>query len=77
MGVSHEKLDRICHVTCKHRLHSKLTGAGGGGCAVTLLRPDTPQEVIYHVVKDLTEEGFKCFQTIVGGPGVTATFVND
>lgn len=77
MGVSHETLDRICHVTSKHGLHSKLTGAGGGGCAVTLLRPDTPQTVIESVIKELIQAGFKCFQTTVGGPGVTAAVVND
>ena len=33
LGVSHLTLDKVCHVTSKYRLHSKLTGAGGGGCA--------------------------------------------
>ncbi|XP_033025353.1 mevalonate kinase isoform X3 [Lacerta agilis] len=39
IGVSHSSLDRVCQVTASHGLHSKLTGAGGGGCAITLLRP--------------------------------------
>lgn len=37
MGVGHPKLDRICRLGKKYGLCSKLTGAGGGGCAVTLL----------------------------------------
>jgi mevalonate kinase len=37
MGVSHSALDQLCQITTKHNLHSKLTGAGGGGCAITLI----------------------------------------
>ena len=39
LGVSHPALDQACHVTQSHGLHSKLTGAGGGGCAFTLVPP--------------------------------------
>jgi len=75
MGVSHETLDRLCCITLKHGLHSKLTGAGGGGCAVTLLRPDTSQDLIETVQKELTQLGFVCFETVVGGPGVLASIL--
>ena len=37
LGVGHPKLDELCSVTEKFGLKSKLTGAGGGGCAITLL----------------------------------------
>ncbi|XP_064882599.1 mevalonate kinase isoform X3 [Oncorhynchus nerka] len=40
MGVGHPALDTLCRVTLARGLHSKLTGAGGGGCGITLLRPD-------------------------------------
>uniref|UniRef100_A0A4W4G6I6 mevalonate kinase n=1 Tax=Electrophorus electricus TaxID=8005 RepID=A0A4W4G6I6_ELEEL len=39
MGVGHPALDTLCRLTLAHGLHSKLTGAGGGGCGITLLRP--------------------------------------
>uniref|UniRef100_A0A674N459 Mevalonate kinase n=1 Tax=Takifugu rubripes TaxID=31033 RepID=A0A674N459_TAKRU len=39
MGVGHPALDTLCRVTLAKGLHSKLTGAGGGGCGITLLRP--------------------------------------
>lgn len=39
MGVGHPALDTLCRVTMNRGLHSKLTGAGGGGCGITLLRP--------------------------------------
>lgn len=41
MGVGHSSLDTLCRVTLARGLHSKLTGAGGGGCGITLLRPGT------------------------------------
>lgn len=39
MGVGHPALDVLCRLTLARGLHSKLTGAGGGGCGITLLRP--------------------------------------
>lgn len=41
LGVGHASLDQLCQVTTAHGLHSKLTGGGGGGCGITLLRPGT------------------------------------
>uniref|UniRef100_A0ABM0MIQ6 Mevalonate kinase n=1 Tax=Saccoglossus kowalevskii TaxID=10224 RepID=A0ABM0MIQ6_SACKO len=39
LGVSHPSLEQVVQITSKHGLHSKLTGAGGGGCALTLIAP--------------------------------------
>jgi mevalonate kinase len=40
VGVGHEKLDSVARIT-KEVGWTKLTGAGGGGCALTLLREGT------------------------------------
>lgn len=37
MGVSHAVIETVLRTTLKYKLSSKLTGAGGGGCVLTLL----------------------------------------
>lgn len=37
MGVSHPCIETVVRTTLKYNLVSKLTGAGGGGCVLTLL----------------------------------------
>lgn len=37
MGVSHASIETVLRTTLKYKLTSKLTGAGGGGCVITLL----------------------------------------
>ncbi|KAF9349456.1 Mevalonate kinase [Mortierella sp. NVP85] len=69
LGVSHPALEKVREISSKLGLKSKLTGAGGGGCALTLIRDDVTPETV-EVVKQLLEaEGFQCMETQVGGPG--------
>ncbi|KAI9208461.1 ribosomal protein S5 domain 2-type protein [Polychytrium aggregatum] len=75
-GVSHPTLELVRQITTGHGLHSKLTGAGGGGCALTLLRQDTPASKVTKVTKDLQKQGFSCFETSVGCQGATASFLD-
>ncbi|KAM9810941.1 mevalonate kinase [Neosynchiropus ocellatus] len=70
MGVGHPALDVVCRVTLARGLHSKLTGAGGGGCSITLLRPETDTSVVQSTVQELKDCGFDCWETSIGGPGV-------
>ncbi|KAM8865610.1 mevalonate kinase [Synchiropus picturatus] len=70
MGVGHPALDVLCRVTLARGLHSKLTGAGGGGCGITLLRPETDSSVVQSTVQELKDCGFDCWETSIGGPGV-------
>ncbi|NWH28376.1 KIME kinase, partial [Grus americana] len=71
IGVGHPSLDRLCRVTASHGLHSKLTGAGGGGCGITLLRQDTSLLAVEAAKRDLCACGFECWETNIGAPGVT------
>ncbi|KAM4709834.1 mevalonate kinase [Discoglossus pictus] len=72
IGVGHPSLDKLCQVTASHGLHSKLTGAGGGGCAITLLRPDVDDGVVEAAKQQLIDCGYHCWQTSIGAVGVSA-----
>ena len=51
LGVSHPRLDRLRYLVDQAGVGwTKLTGAGGGGCAITLLRPD---ELAKAIPKDV------------------------
>uniref|UniRef100_A0AAF6YN97 mevalonate kinase n=1 Tax=Bos taurus TaxID=9913 RepID=A0AAF6YN97_BOVIN len=71
LGVGHASLDQLCQVTTAHGLHSKLTGAGGGGCGITLLRPDVERPAVEATKRALSGCGFDCWETSVGAPGVS------
>ncbi|CAA7024690.1 unnamed protein product [Microthlaspi erraticum] len=66
MGVSHSSIETVIRTTVKHKLVSKLTGAGGGGCVLTLLPTGT---VVDKVVEELESSGFQCFTASIGGNG--------
>ncbi|XP_022104077.1 mevalonate kinase-like [Acanthaster planci] len=70
LGVSHPSLEALCSLTAKFGLHSKLTGAGGGGCALTLLRPDTAADTVMHVREEVAAVGYDLWETSIGGVGV-------
>ncbi|KAN0062910.1 cystathionine beta-lyase [Thecaphora frezii] len=72
LRVSHPSLEAIRAKTWMEplRLSTKLTGAGGGGCAVTLLPDGIPDDEVRRLAAELERDGFKCYETRVGGGGV-------
>ncbi|KAG8972423.1 cystathionine beta-lyase, partial [Tulasnella sp. 427] len=70
LGVSHPALERIREVTRERGLHAKLTGAGGGGCAVVLLPDAIDDGALGELVQALGKEGFEAYTTAVGGSGL-------
>ncbi|KAL4699177.1 hypothetical protein H8959_011834 [Pygathrix nigripes] len=68
LGVGHASLDQLCQVTRARGLHSKLTGAGGGGCGITLLKPGLEQPEVEATKQALTSCGFDCWETSIGAP---------
>ena len=71
LGVSHPKLERIRELVDSYNAGwTKLTGAGGGGCAITLLDPSVPAETIRKLEASIDAEGFRRYDTFLGGEGV-------
>ena len=71
LGVSHPKLERIRELIDHSGIGwTKLTGAGGGGCSITLLKPNVKKEVLTDLDEKLKSEGFEKYETTLGGPGV-------
>ncbi|CAO3668672.1 unnamed protein product [Rhizopus stolonifer] len=69
LGVSHPSLEKVKSITSELNLKTKLTGAGGGGCAVTFIPCDVNQEAMDNAMSRLNAEGYDCYQTSVGGAG--------
>lgn len=71
LGVSHPRLERIRELVDYSNIGwTKLTGAGGGGCAITLLRNEAEDSARKSLKDRLVEEGFELYETILGGDGV-------
>lgn len=71
LGVSHPKLERIREIVDYADVGwTKLTGAGGGGCAITLLRGDVSPAQLDKVNSAFEEAGFEEYKTTLGGDGV-------
>ncbi|SCZ87567.1 BZ3500_MvSof-1268-A1-R1_Chr2-2g05033 [Microbotryum saponariae] len=80
LGVGHAALEAIKAKTGEEpwKLHTKLTGAGGGGCAVTIIpdaylckfeRTDFSEAALDDVKASLHDAGFETYETKVGGSG--------
>lgn len=71
LGVSHPRLERVRELVDHEGIGwTKLTGAGGGGCSITLLKPNVPREKLHKLECQLEEEGYNKFETTLGGDGV-------
>ncbi|KAI5885942.1 cystathionine beta-l [Schizophyllum commune H4-8] len=72
LGVSHPTLENIRAKTASapYGLSTKLTGAGGGGCAVTLVPDDFSDENLAALCQDLVDAAFEPYSTSVGGSGL-------
>ncbi|CAL00706.1 uncharacterized protein An04g02190 [Aspergillus niger] len=71
LGVSHPRLERIRELVDFANIGwTKLTGAGGGGCAITLLRPDASVDALRELERKLAAENFSKYETTLGGDGI-------
>lgn len=71
LGVSHPRLERIRELVDFADIGwTKLTGAGGGGCSMTLLRPGVQADDIRELERSFADEGFGKYGTTLGGDGI-------
>ena len=71
LGVSHPKLEHVRELVDYTDIGwTKLTGAGGGGCAITLLKNDVSPEAIEKLEQNFEAAGFEEYRTSLGGDGV-------
>lgn len=71
LGVSHPRLERVRELVDYAGIGwTKLTGAGGGGCAITLFRPDVKEETMEELERKFVAEGFQTHEAILGADGV-------
>ena len=71
LGVSHPKLEYIRELVDYADIGwTKLTGAGGGGCAITLLKKSASADVIRDLGVKFKEAGFEQYTVTLGGDGV-------
>lgn len=86
LGVSHPSLERLRHLVDQSGVGwTKLTGGGGGGVAITLVKPevkaqmngepaDTTQgalfkKALHALEQQLSGEGFEKYEATLGGDG--------
>ncbi|KAM0948946.1 putative mevalonate kinase [Dioscorea sansibarensis] len=74
MGVSHASIETVLRTTLRYKLASKLTGAGGGGCVLTLLPTLLSSTIVDKVISELEACGFQCLKVEVGGKGLQVCF---
>ena len=71
LGVGHESLTSVHETSMSFHCPCKLTGAGGGGCALTLLQPsDNNMSLILELTKKLESLEYSVFSSTIGGDGV-------
>ncbi|KAF7312172.1 Cystathionine beta-lyase [Mycena indigotica] len=72
LGVSHPSLEAIRSTAAAEpfKLSTKLTGAGGGGCAVTLLPDEFQPESLLDLTGQLEIQQFVPYTVAVGGSGL-------
>ncbi|KTW27982.1 mevalonate kinase [Pneumocystis carinii B80] len=71
LGVGHQKFNEIIKITNDYNIGwTKLTGAGGGGCAIILLREELNAKNIHEFELLLESNGFEVYKVVLGDKGV-------
>ncbi|MGI9009915.1 MAG: mevalonate kinase [Nitrososphaeraceae archaeon] len=67
IGVSTPEINNIINLSLQYgAIGSKLTGAGGGGCVLSLLHPQNKD----HFVVKMKKHGYECFPVLIDNEGL-------
>ena len=66
IGVSNDKLRSMIDIANKTSYGSKLTGAGGGGCIISI----TDEQNLDETIKNLQDNNYDCFSTKIDSKGL-------
>lgn len=71
LGVGHPQIERVALICRQYGATTKLTGAGGGGCTLSLLPNSLSDAALTQLVAELEgqQNDFQCFVSAVGGAG--------
>ena len=73
IGVSHEAIESVVRIAKGFGLHAKLTGAGGGGCVITMLPPSLSEVTLRGFIQALDAASLGAsFETEIGCPGASS-----
>lgn len=70
LGVSHPELEKVVALGRIRGFSTKLTGAGGGGCALSLIPFGDNHIQTSEFIETVKSMGMLCFQASIGQNGV-------
>ncbi|KAL4160352.1 hypothetical protein PRNP1_000922 [Phytophthora ramorum] len=73
LGVGHPQIDEVARICKQFNGATKLTGAGGGGCTISLLPRSLSNEDLEKLITQLEAKGYHCYASSIGGPGLIRT----
>ncbi|CAD5209226.1 unnamed protein product [Bursaphelenchus okinawaensis] len=70
LGVGHAKITQISSLLARYGIHTKLSGAGGGGTVFAFITKDASPTLLEMIENELRKQGFDLWQPDLGGVGV-------
>ncbi|KAI6171651.1 GHMP kinase domain containing protein [Aphelenchoides besseyi] len=70
LGVGHAKSTQICALLARYGIHTKLSGAGGGGTCFAFITKEASPTLLKMIEDELCQLGFELWRPNLGGCGV-------
>ncbi|KAI6195734.1 hypothetical protein M3Y94_01022600 [Aphelenchoides besseyi] len=70
LGVGHAKSAQICALLARYGIHTKLSGAGGGGTCFAFITKEASPTLLKMIEDELCQLGFEMWRPNLGGCGM-------